>query len=26
VYDVFPYDQHKRFQIERANAQARESI
>ena len=26
VYDVFPYDQDKRFQIERANAQERESI
>jgi isocitrate dehydrogenase kinase/phosphatase len=26
VYDVFPYDQDKRFQPERAHAQARESI
>ena len=26
VYDVFPYDQEKRFQPERADAQARESI
>ncbi|PKO61944.1 MAG: bifunctional isocitrate dehydrogenase kinase/phosphatase [Betaproteobacteria bacterium HGW-Betaproteobacteria-18] len=26
VYDVFPYDQHKRFHPERANESARESI